>query len=191
MSARTVTVQAFTFDELADDVRASLIEDERRYALECWLTIEVSERLVDGIVSRLDGVEDVDVTAWSLDYYPGAVVEGRVVDAHALAAALGHEGRDVGDGLTLDPFHGQGVYPGHTYVIRHDPEDGPNRDEALTSALAVIVDGALGEASAWEHEVTSDEALAEDLRGRGLLFDRRGQVLDVDDPAAILGEVTP
>lgn len=189
MSARTVTVEAYTFDELPDPVRELLIEDERMSAWEGWVTDEVGAILVDQVASELDGVADVDVTAWALDYHEGAVVEGHVADAHALAAALGLPGHDVGDGLTLDPYHGQGVYPGHTYVLRHDPEDGPNADEALTSALAAIVADALRYASAWAEDVTSDYVMAERIEDRGHLFDRRGRVLDaiiVDAPEEVV-----
>ena len=192
MSAPTlVTVEAYGIRDLPPATRDRVVEREREGAWGSWVRDEVAERLVELIRERLDGVVGLDVTAWSiLNGGRGSmVVEGDVVDDHALATSLGLAGHDVGLGLRLDPYHGRGSqWAGTTYVVRHD-DDGPQRDEAVTSALADAIREVVNLVEVWVEDVTSDEALIDGLEAGGWLYDRLGRHLDaviVDAPAGVV-----
>jgi hypothetical protein len=178
MTAPTlVTVEAYRADELDPRALARLLDREREDAWGLWLTDDAGVMLADLIGERLDGVDGLDVTAWSLDYYAGAVVEGHVVDSYAFAASLGAPDHDLGIGVTLDAHHGRGVWPGTTYVVVETAEGSDYRDELLSESLEVVVRDALVAVSAWAHEVTSDEAILAGLVEAGWWYDRHGRYL--------------
>ena len=189
MSAATlVTVEAYGILDLPPAIRDRVIERERTAAWETWMHSEVAEQLADGIAERIDGVEDVRVTAWSiLDGGRGSmVVEGTLVDPDAFATSLGLAGHDVRLGLTLDPHHANSSrWAGTTYVIRHD-HDGPERDDVMSEALGDVIGDVLDTVAGWAEGVTSDDAIAESLDAAGWWYDRLGRDLD----PVIVDEVT-
>ena len=190
MSAATlVTVEAFGILDLPDAVRNRVIERERIDAWETWLTDEVGAMLLDQIATRLDGVEDVEVTAWAMLHGgpPSMVVEGTIVDSDAFAIAVGVPGHDVGLGLTLAPHHGHGSrWAGTTDVLRFDGDDGCERDDVTSEALGEVIGEVLAAVAAWAEDAESDESLADGLDAGGWRFDRLGRHLD----AVIVDEVT-
>jgi hypothetical protein len=181
MSAATlVTVEAYRVDDLTDAARDRLLDREREDAWGSWLTDEVGAMLTDYVRDRLDGVDGVEVTAWAIEHGGGAVVEGDVVNPHALARALGLPDDDRP--LRLDPYHGRGSsWAGTTYVLVGDGE-GWSRDDAASEALGHLIGDALDAARAWADEVTSDAAILDGLREGGWWYDRTGDYLtDVVD----------
>lgn len=170
---RTVTVQAYTLDELADNVRARVIHKHRE-DVDFWATAEAGEAIADRLHDVLDGVDELEATAWSLHYYRGVVLEGTVTDSRTFARSLGVI---IPDGVTvrLAPHHGRGVWPGETDVVYDDEEDGEQKHEQLTAALHSVADDALRFAAQIYDEMTSDEAIAAELDGA--LFDARGSFL--------------
>jgi hypothetical protein len=182
MSAAMITVEAYRVDDLTPAARDRLLDRERIAAWETWVTDEAGAMLVDYLRDQLDGVEGLDVTAWSLDYYPGAVVEGDVVDGRAFATSLGLPDHDLGESVSLDPHHGRGVWPGTTYVVVETDDGDDYRDKAMSGALDGVIGDALRTVSAWAHEVTSDDAILDGLREADYWYDRTGDYLcDVVD----------
>jgi hypothetical protein len=178
MSAATlVTVEAYRVDDLTDAARDRLLERERIAAWETWITDEVGVMLVDQLRERLDGLDALDVTAWSLHYYPGAVVEGDVVDGRAFATSLGLPDHDLGESVSLAPYHGRGVWPGTTYVLVETADDRDHRDDPMSEALGEVIGDVLRVVSAWADEVTSDEAILDGLREGDYWYDRTGDYL--------------
>ena len=189
MSAPTyVTVEAYGILDLPPAIRDRVIERERDAAWSWWLLDEVAERLVELMAERLDGVEDVRVTAWSVlgGGRGSMVVEGTVVDPDTFATSLGVPGHDVRLGLTLDPYHARSSqWAGTTYVIRDD-HDGSERDDVMSEALGELIGDVLHAVEGWAEGVTSDEAIAEGLDAAGWWYDRLGRDLD----PVIVDEVT-
>ena len=190
MSAATlVTVEAYGILDLPDAVRTRVLDRERTDAWDTWITDEVGAMLVDRMRDRLDGVEDVDVTAWAMLHGgpPSMVVEGTIVDPDAFAIAVGVPGHDVGLGLTLAPHHGRGgQWAGTTDVLRFDGDDGCERDDVMSEALGEVMGEALAAVASWAEDAESDESLADGLDAGGWRFDRLGRHLD----AVIVDEVT-
>jgi hypothetical protein len=191
MSAATyVTVEAFGILDLPDAVRDRVVDRERLDAWGTWIVDEAAIMLVDLVRERLDGVEDVDVTAWAIlnGGPPSMVVEGTIVDPAAFAIAVGVPGHDVGEGLALDPHEGRSSqWAGTTYVLRHDGDDGCERDDVLSRALGDLMAEVLDVVTTWAESAESDAALIEGLAEAGCSFDRLGRHLD----AVIVSEVTP
>jgi hypothetical protein len=79
--------------------------------------------------------------------------------------------------VSLDPYHGRGVWPGATYVVVETAEGSDYRDDPLSEALGEVVGEALRAVSSWAHEVTSDEAILDGLREAGWWYDRHGRYL--------------
>lgn len=184
---RTLSVQAFRFDELPDKVRERLTEQAARDAWEGWAHHEAGEMLHDRLT--IPGLASVEVPAWALYYYSGAVVEAEVVDAEAFADALGFPDYCIGgDALRIEPYYSVGVYPGHSSVIRCDGDYGETVDAELTDALRRLADAAVAEV---EHYFGSDdyrEGLTEHLAD--WWYDADGRRLGhVDDVTP--AEVTP
>lgn len=190
MSAPTViTVEAYRVDDLTAGARDRLLDRERTDALGTWVTDEVTVMLTDHIRGALDGVDGVEVTAWSVEHGGGAVIEGDVVDPRALARSLAIPDDDRP--LRLDPYHGRGSqWVGTTYVdVDHDGDGyGWSRDDAASEALGHVIGDALDAARTWVDEVTSDEAILSGLREADYWYDRTGDYLpdvvtyaDLDD----------
>jgi hypothetical protein len=177
MSAALVTVEAYRVDDLAPAVRDRLLDRERVDAWETWLTVDAGAMLVDLLRDRLDGVDGLDVTAWSLDYYAGMVVEGDIVDGRAFATSLGLPHHDLGAGVSLDPHHGRGVWPGTTYVVSETDDGDDYRDDPLSAALGDLIGEVLATVSAWAHDVTGDAAILDGLREGDYWYDRTGDYL--------------
>jgi hypothetical protein len=152
-------VEAYYADELDQPALARLLDRERDDAWGTWVVDEVGAMLLDRLRERLDGIDRLAVTAWSLDYYAGAVVEGDVVDGRAFATALGAPDHDLGWGVSLAPQHGGGQWPGTTYVLVHTGEGSDHRDDVLTEALGRVVAEVVAEVSQWAEDVTSDGAI--------------------------------
>ena len=176
MTARVV-VKAYYADELDPPAIARLLDRERTAAWDTWVTDEVAVMLVDRLRERLAGVDGLDVTAWALDYYRGAVVEGDVVDGRAFATALGLPDHDLGYGVSIAPYHGSGSWPGTSYVLVHTGEHADHRDDVLSEALGDVIGDVLTEASEWAEAVTSDEAILAGLVEGAWWYDRRGRYL--------------
>lgn len=175
-----VTVEAYGILDLPEEAQRRVLDRERIDAWHTWLQDEVSERLHEAVCSRLDGVADVKVPSWSLldGGPPSAVVEAAIVDDKAFAASLGLPDYNVGEGLTLDPYHAcSSRWAGTTYVLRHD-DDGVGRDDVLSEALGEVLGDALDEVAAYAENAESDQSLAEALDEGGWLFDRIGRHLD-------------
>ena len=192
MSAATlVTVEAYGILDLPPAIRDRVIERERVDAWDSWLTDEVGEQLAELIRERLDGVEDVDVTAWAMLHGgpPSMVVEGTIVDPEAFATSVGVPGHDVGEGLDLAPYHGRGgQWAGTTDVLRDDGE-GCERDDVMSEALGEVIGEVLAAVASWAEDAESDESLADGLEAGGWLFDRLGRHLDaviVDAPEGVI-----
>jgi hypothetical protein len=187
-----VTVEAYGILDLPPAIRDRVIERERVDAWDTWLTDEVGHQLADLIRDRLDGVEDVEVTAWAMLHggAPSMVVEGRIVDADAFAIAVGVPGHDVGEGLDLAPYHGRGgQWAGTTDVLRHDADEGCERDDVMSEALGEVIGEVLAAVASWAESAESDESLAEGLDAGGWRFDRLGRHLDaviVDAPEGVV-----
>ena len=190
-AATLVTVEAYGILDLPPAIRDRVIERERLDAWGSWLTDEVGEQLAGLIRERLDGVEDVDVTAWAMLHGgpPSMVVEGTIVDPDTFATSVGVPGHDVGLGLTLAPYHARGgQWAGTTDVLRHDGE-GCERDDVMSEALGEVIGEVLAAVASWAEDAESDESLADGLEAGGWLFDRLGRHLDaviVDAPEGVI-----
>lgn len=182
----TLTLDVFSLDELDEKVRARIVEREQVAAWESWAHWETDELLHEYANLALPGTDNLKVTAWSLHYYPGAVVECDVIDAARFTDALGVQLDD--DDLennrvmiSVVPHHGRGSWPGESSVLvtrlTEDGDEDEDHDE-LSRALQETVMQVVRKVRDEMDAATSEEAITDGLLEARWLYLADGHRLD-------------
>lgn len=182
---RTLTLQVFTLDELEDKVRDRIVQREYEDAWNGWAHYEAAELMHEYATRALPGTDNLKVPAWSLHYYPGAVVECDVVDAARFADALGCTIPEDAY-VSVVPHYANGSWVGESSVVVTTTDaEGWSEDQDHAELSRALQDAAMQVVRDVAEEMdarTSEEAITESLLEAGWLYLADGTVVgSLDD----------